>query len=375
MKYIICPDSFKGSLDAMDFCKIASEEIYKRQKDSRIILMPLADGGEGTLDTMLYAMKGRIKSIRVTGPFFDDEVKADVGFFDDGKTAVIESAKAMGLPLAGKRKNPLYTTTFGTGQMIKFAIEEGAERILLTLGGSSTNDLGCGSLCALGAKFFDKDNKAFIPIGATMGLVKSADFSELKKNISGINFTAMCDVTNPLCGKYGCARVFAPQKGADKKAVMQLEEGARTLCEVLHLEKFMDIPGSGAAGGLGFATLALLNGRLKSGIETILDIYHFSEELSDCDYILTGEGSFDEQSMMGKTIGGIISRVKKCEKEKAHFPKLAVFCGINKVTDLSAFSQIQSINVISQNQSLKYAMSHAKSNLRRSLSKWMDSLF
>jgi glycerate kinase len=374
MKYIISPDSFKGSLDAMEFCKIASEEILKKQNSSKIILMPLADGGEGTLDTMLYALNGKTLNTKVTGPFIDDTVKVDIGFFENGKLAVIETSKAMGLPLVGERKNPCLTTTFGVGQMIDYAILQGAEKIVLTLGGSSTNDCGTGMLCAMGAVFFDKNNKPFIPTGGTLSNVVKADFSELQKKIRGIQFTAMCDVKNPLCGKAGCAAVFAPQKGADKKMVLHLDSGAATLCKTLHLEKFMDIPGSGAAGGLGFATVALLNGKLKSGIETILDMYHFSKELLYCDYVLTGEGSFDEQSMMGKTIGGILERVKKIESKNRHFPKVAIFCGVSKIKNFSDISQIQSINVISQNQSLKYAMSHAKSNLRRSVSKWINSI-
>jgi glycerate kinase len=252
---------------------------------------------------------------------------------------------------------------------------QGAEKIVLTLGGSSTNDCGTGMLCAMGAKFFDKNKKIFIPTGGTMCNVAGADLSELQKNISGIEFTAMCDVRNPLCGPAGCASVFAPQKGADSKMVLQLEAGALSLCKVLHLEKYMDIPGSGAAGGLGFATVALLNGMLKRGIDTVLDMYHFSEELSDCDYVLTGEGSFDEQSLMGKTIGGIIERIKKYSTEKKHSPKIVVFCGVNKMQRMTHIPQIQSVNVISTNQSYEYAMCHAKSNLRRSVAKWIQSAF
>ena len=156
--------------------------------------------------------------------------------------------------------------------------------------------------------------------------------------------------------------------------VDHLEKGAQSFCIAVHLEKYMDIPGSGAAGGLGFAAVALLNGTLKSGIETILDMYHFSEELTDCDYVLTGEGSFDEQSMMGKTIGGILGRIQKIENNNQHAPKIVIFCGINKVQNVSVFPEIHSINVISKNQSLKYAMTHAKSNLRRSVKAWLDSV-
>ncbi|MCQ2593363.1 MAG: glycerate kinase [Treponema sp.] len=413
MKFIIAPDSFKGSISAKEFCKIAEKTILAAKKDAQVISMPLADGGEGSLECINAALQGTVSEITVTGPFFNTETLAKIGFYENGKTAVIESAMAMGLPLTGNKKNPELTTTYGVGQMIGFAIKAGAEKIIMALGGSSTNDCGAGMLCALGAVFRDNNGKEFIPTGGTLKDVSSADFSLLKKNIAPqgkkVSFVAMCDVTNPLCGENGCSAVFGPQKGADSSMVARLDKGCRHFSQIVqnHLlancnfqpEKqqisFAEVPGAGAAGGLGFACVSALEGILKSGIETILQLYNFVSALQNCDYIITGEGKFDSQSLMGKTIGGILNQLEKTQKlsestapngnnasaKDKSFSSLSestvpliIFCGKNQAPENTIFKTPLEIIEISTGYQLEYSIEHGAQLLEQAMKKWLEKI-
>lgn len=402
MKFIIAPDSFKGSLSASEFCCVTEDciEKYFTQKNyskPEIILMPLADGGEGTLDCILFASGGEKKSVEVTGPFFKDSVTAQIGFFSTDKKAcseerrrkiaVIETAQAMGLPVAGDRKNPLLTTTYGAGQMILSAIECGVQKIILTLGGSSTNDCGAGLLCALGARFFDSEGKDFIPTGGTLKNISSADFSGVEEKIRGVEITAMCDVNNPLCGTNGASCVYGPQKGASAEDVILLDEGCRNFARVT--EEYFSLrfsdrtvpssetPGAGAAGGLGYCCLVNLHGSLQSGIETILSLYDFDSKKQNADFIITGEGKFDEQSLMGKTIGGLMNHLGITEASsvsKNSSCLLKVFCGTDRCPKEKLPSEKKlSVTEISNGHPLEYSIAHGKELLAEAVTEWLNT--
>lgn len=383
IKFIIAPDSFKSSISAKDFCATAESIIRQQIPGAVIESMPLADGGEGTLECMKYALDGKTETLEVTGPFFGTKVNAEIFHTSDG-TAVIETAQAMGLPIAESfvrrndalsewKKNPLYTTTYGAGELIKKAVDDGAKKIILTLGGSSTNDCGAGLLCALGARFYDSAEKEFIPTGISLKNIAEVDFSLLEKTLRGVEFTAMCDVNNPLCGTNGCSYIYGPQKGASKEDVIFLDEGCAQFAKVIEStfadKKCMSLSeGAGAAGGLGYCTLACLNGKLKSGIQTVLDMYGFDKKLEGTSYVFTGEGCFDEQSLMGKTIGGLVSRMSGSSA------KLVIFCGKNKAAGLSDSITIESINEISTGLELEYALTHADESLAKSISDWLKKI-
>lgn len=383
MKILLAPDSFKGSLSAKDFCNIFEKSAKEICSGITFDFLPVADGGEGTLDCLLSALSGTIEQCTVKNSLFED-VEVPVGFFENKKTAVIEAAFANGLPQIKGRENPEVTTTYGVGQMISFAIDHGAEKIILTLGGSSTNDCGLGMLSALGAEFYDKENKSFIPSGGTLCNIAKINLANLKSKIKNTSFIGMCDVKNPLCGENGCSYIFAPQKGADSEMVKRLDKGCRHTAEIFlqnqteNLQKtnstepktdFSLFEGAGAAGGLGFAILAGLNGTLRSGIDMVLDLCNFDERIKDCDYIITGEGSFDYQSLMGKVIGGIISRV---QKSNLKIP-VSVFCG--KLGQITTKPEgLADIIEISTGQELSYALSHAHENLEKAAQKWISKV-
>jgi len=359
MKYLIAPDSFKGSLSASEFCKIAEETIKVKDSSAQVITMPLADGGEGTLDCLIEATKGTINKCFVQNSLFD-EITVPVGFFDNGKFAIVESALSNGLPQIKGNENPLETSTYGVGQMLGFAVDMGAKNVILTLGGSSTNDCGLGMLAALGACFYNKEGISFVPVGGTLQEVVDFDFSMMYPRLVGARFEAMCDVDNPLCGEKGCSKVFAPQKGSDAAMVEQLEAGCKHIKELFAQrlgQDFSEVPGAGAAGGLGFAVLAGLCGTLKSGSNMVLDLYKFEDCIKDVDCIITGEGSFDQQSLMGKIVGTVIKR--------SAGKKVAVFCGKQK--DKVELPENVQVYEISQGQDLEYAMEHAKENLEKAL--------
>ncbi len=373
MRILIVPDSFKGSLTATEFCDVAERGIRKVIPDADILKMPIADGGEGTMDSILSVLGGYTEKIEVTGAFVDEKRTVRVGFVDGDetsvKTAVIETAEAMGLPSVGEKKNPCLTTTFGVGEMIEYALERGAKKLILTLGGSSTNDCGAGMMAALGAVFGDSDGGAFVPTGGTLGKVLSCDFSAMFEKLSGIEIVAMCDVTNPLCGENGCSAVYAPQKGADAAMVKFLDSGCRHFADVVASstgKDFSEFPGAGAAGGLGFACVSCLHGTLRSGIDTILSLYNFGAAAGTADYVVTGEGRFDEQSLMGKAIGGIVKKTREAAvaARRGNIP-VVVFCGKSE----AAFPELL-VYEISAGQELEYAMSHAAQNLELSVEKW-----
>jgi glycerate kinase len=307
MRFLLVPDSFKGSISAKEFCDIAEKSIKNLFHDAEILSYPISDGGENSVEYLTQLLNGRLIPCKATDSnFFVKTVT--FGVTDD--IAIISVASSAGLADA-MIKNPLYTTTFGVGEQIKMAKTLGKKHIYLCLGGSSTNDAGAGMLSALGAKFFDQAGSLFIPTGATLGNVHSYNLDELNNNIQGMKFTALCDVTNPLLGEKGCSYTYAKQKGASDKEIELLEENMKKFAKVTEcIGVDSDFPGSGSAGGMGYAVKAFLSGKIHSGIDFFLDSMDFYAKAKDSDYIFTGEGRFDKTSIMGKAISGIMSRCK-----------------------------------------------------------------
>lgn len=311
--FILVPDSFKGTLSAIEVCNIMKSSIKNLYKDANIISVPVADGGEGTVDAFLYALGGEKKSIWVSDAFNEQKILAHYAMLKDN-IAVIEMAACAGLPLVKNRLEPDKTTTFGVGELIIDAINSGAKKIILGLGGSATNDGGCGMAAALGVKFKDEQDQEFIPTGGTLSQIYKIDMNNIYSKIKDIEFISMCDVDNPLCGRLGASAVFAPQKGADEDMVKSLDEGLAHLAKIikrdLHIE-VKDIKGAGAAGGLGAGSIAFLQSKLTKGIDVILDTINFDELVSKADIIFTGEGKFDSQSLHGKVVMGVANRSQK----------------------------------------------------------------
>lgn len=311
--FILVPDSFKGTLSAIEVCNIMKSSIKNLYKDANIISVPVADGGEGTVDAFLYALGGEKKSIWVSDAFNEQKILAHYAMLKDD-IAIIEMATCAGLPLVKNRLEPDKTTTFGVGELIIDAINSGAKKIILGLGGSATNDGGCGMASALGVKFKDEQDQEFIPTGGTLSQIYKIDMNNIYSKIKDVEFISMCDVDNPLCGRLGASAVFAPQKGADEDMVKLLDEGLAHLAKIikrdLHIE-VKDIKGAGAAGGLGAGSIAFLQSKLTKGIDVILDTINFDELVSKADIVFTGEGKFDSQSLHGKVVMGVANRSQK----------------------------------------------------------------
>lgn len=303
MKFILAPDSFKGTLSAVDACEIMHTEIVHVFPCAEVVSIPIADGGEGTVDAFLAAAGGQRIEITCAGPY-GKPMRASYGILADG-TAVVELAACAGLPLVSDAPNPEATTTYGVGELITHAAQNGAKRIILGLGGSATTDGGCGMAAALGVRFYDSTGCTFIPTGATLEDITRID-TNARAPLPPI--TAMCDVTNPLLGETGAAVVFSPQKGANAAMAVRLEAGLIHLAAVCTQDLSTDvrtIPGGGAAGGAGAGCVAFLGAHLQSGIETLLDITNFDTHLKGATAVFTGEGKIDSQSIHGKAISGI----------------------------------------------------------------------
>lgn len=316
MKFILIPDSFKGTLSSEQICKIAKEKVEKHFPGAETVCVPVADGGEGSVDAFISALGGEKVTVKVKNPYFED-MDAYYGLIHNGKTAVIEMASCAGLPLVEDRKDPRKTTTYGVGQLILAAAERGVEKIIVGLGGSSTNDGGCGAAAAVGVKFYDAEGKEFVPTGGTTIDIKKIDLNGRNPLLDKIEIVTMCDIDNPMYGPTGAAHIFGPQKGADPEMVLALDEGIKNLSKVIAETSGNDIseiPGTGAAGAMGAGMIAFFDSRLQMGIQTVLDTVDFDDMITDADYIITGEGKLDSQSLRGKVVIGIAGRAKKQNK-------------------------------------------------------------
>lgn len=310
-KYVLIPDSFKGTLSSADICRIASEEILRLEPEAEICAIPVADGGEGTVDAFLAAVGGTRAEVPCTGPC-GQEVMGFYGLLPDG-TAVVEMAAAAGLPLAGACRDPEKTTTYGVGQLMAHALSRGAKRLVLGLGGSATNDGGCGAAAALGAEFLDVKGRAFVPTGGTLTQIAHIRMEGLRETLAGAEVTVMCDIDNPLCGPAGAAAVFGPQKGADAAMVARMDAGLRHLAETLEKDVGMEVltlAGGGSAGGFGAGAAAFFGGQLRMGIDVVLDLTDFDRKCRGASLVITGEGHLDSQSLRGKTVVGVARRAR-----------------------------------------------------------------
>ena len=312
-KILLVPDSFKGTLSSRQVCQVMSGQLRRFFPQAQVKSIPVADGGEGSVEAFLAAAGGERRMLTVTGPF-GEPVEAFYGILGDGRTAVIEMAACAGLPLAEGRLNPERATTYGVGELLLAAKEAGCTKAILGLGGSCTNDGGAGAAAALGAKFTRADGAAFIPTGGTLGEIAALDVSPVAQALQGMELTAMCDIDNPLYGDAGAAAVFAPQKGADAAMVARLDAGLRHLGQVSARclgRDFSHLPGAGAAGGLGFGMAAFCGAQLRMGIDAVLDAVGFDSLLPGTDVVFTGEGKIDSQSARGKVVSGVAARCRK----------------------------------------------------------------
>lgn len=312
-KVVLIPDSFKGTLSSQKICDIIGDKVRKHFPGCETVSIPVADGGEGSVDCFLSALGGEKVTETVKNPYFED-MESFYGLIDNGNTAVIEMASCAGLPLVEDRKDPRKTTTYGVGQLILAAAARGVKKIIVGLGGSSTNDGGCGAAAAVGIKFYNAKGESFVPTGGTTGEIVSIDFSGRDASLNGIEIVTMCDIDNPMYGPTGASHVFAPQKGADPDMVLFLDEGIKNLCEVIKKDKGVDLsetPGGGAAGAMGAGMIAFFDSRLQMGIQTVLDTVEFDRVISDADMVFTGEGKLDSQSLRGKVVIGVAARAQK----------------------------------------------------------------
>ena len=312
-KILLVPDSFKGTLSSRQVCQVMAGQLRRFFPQAQVKSIPVADGGEGSVEAFLAAAGGERRTRTVTGPF-GEPVEAFYGILGDGRTAVIEMAACAGLPLAEGRLNPERATTYGVGELLLAAKEAGCTKAILGLGGSCTNDGGAGAAAALGAKFTRADGAAFVPTGGTLGEIAALDVSPVAQALQGMELTAMCDIDNPLYGEAGAAAVFAPQKGADAAMVARLDAGLRHLGQVAARclgRDFSHLPGAGAAGGLGFGMAAFCGAQLRMGIDAVLDAVGFDSLLPGTDVVFTGEGKIDSQSARGKVVSGVAVRCRK----------------------------------------------------------------
>lgn len=363
MRVLIASDSFKGTLSSKEVATSISNAILKKDTNAQIEILPIADGGEGLVDCFKQIIPHKEIVANVTGPNFQ-KLEAKYILSLDNQTAVIEMASCAGLPLANP-KSAKDTTTFGVGELINHAKNLGAKHIILGIGGSATNDAGCGMASALGTKFINKNGEEFIPVGKTLNEI---EYIKLFKDDS-INITTLCDVKNPMFGPNGAAFVFGKQKGATEQDITDLDNNLKYLSNKL-LElgiKDFNKEGSGAAGALGAGILAFTNGKLTRGIDAILDALDFENKASNVDYIITGEGSLDSQSFQGKVIDGIISK-------SGTTPIIAVV-GISKIDDPTQYGLTKVFETNFMHKPFEEIVSSSKQDLDICASKVADFLY
>lgn len=322
MRAVAAIDSLKGSLTSLEAGFAISEGIKRVYPDAEVVVRPLADGGEGTVEALALGMNGRLEKVKVTGPL-GKEVEAVYGIIEESMTAIVEMSAAAGITLVEEaERNPLHTTTYGVGEMIRDAIEKGCRRFIVGIGGSATNDGGIGMLQALGYAFLDKDGMQ-VAFGAK-GLkdIERIDDSNVIPELKECSFKVACDVTNTLCGEQGCSAVYGPQKGATPSMIMQMDKWLAYYANLTQ-EKYpkanKNQAGTGAAGGLGFAFLAYTNAVLESGIKIVLEETRLEEYVKDADIVITGEGRLDGQTVMGKAPIGVAEIAKRYGKKVIAF--------------------------------------------------------
>jgi glycerate kinase len=308
MKIVIAPDSFKDSLSAQGVADAIALGLSEVWPDAQLVKCPMADGGEGTIESVLAACNGELRRIEVRGPL-GATVNAAWGWLPHSHTAIIEMAEASGLQLVPvDQRDACSSSTFGTGQLIRAALDAGAQRVILAIGGSATNDGGAGAMQALGVKLLDARDKALEPGGLALAQLARIDMTDIDPRLAGVRFDIAADVNNPLCGPHGASAIFGPQKGASPEQVEQLDVAlghfAELCAQALNTE-VRDEPGSGAAGGLGFAAKAFLGAQFQAGVEVVAELVGLAEAVKNADLVITGEGRFDAQTLRGKTPFGV----------------------------------------------------------------------
>ncbi len=316
MRIIVAPDSFKGSISALGVAEAIERGIRAVFPEAEVVLVPIADGGEGTVEALVAATGGRIEHATVRGPL-GEPVRAQWGVLGDGETAVIEMAAASGLPLVPKeRRDPRITTTFGTGELMKAALDAGLSKLVVGIGGSATNDGGAGMARALGVRFLDAAGADLPEGGAALARLARIDLAGLDPRLAGAAILVACDVDNPLTGPRGASAVYGPQKGATAEMVRQLDAALRNYAAVAGAATgrvAAGVPGAGAAGGLGAGLLFFTPAQLRPGVEIVLEATRFSEIVKGADLVVTGEGHADFQSAMGKAPAGVARAAKRHE--------------------------------------------------------------
>lgn len=373
MKILIAPDKFKGSLTAHEVCEITSGALLEADPALDIEVVPLADGGEGTADVLTYNTQGRFVEVIVKDPLWRN-IQATYGISDDGSTAFIEMAKASGLQLLRPHeRNPMTTTTFGTGQLIAHALDQGVAQVVLGIGGSATNDAGIGMAQALGFQFNDADGKMLDGQGGNLSSIHEILSKQKHPSLSQASFFVLCDVNNPLHGPRGAAHVFAKQKGATDEMISKLDEGLRHFETIAR--KFSDrpvnFPGAGAAGGLGAGAKLFLNATFESGIDYMVEFLGLQQKIRHADLVITGEGKIDEQTLSGKVVKGITSLAKKNSKQTL------LVCGICELSDsqLNKLGSNQLISLSDRETPPLQAIAKAKEMLHAKVKKWyFDSI-
>lgn len=316
--FVLAPDSFKESMTAKEVCIAMEAGIKKVYPDADFIHVPMADGGEGTVQSLIDATGGTLYSLDVTGPL-GTPVNARYGIMGDRETAVIEMAEASGIHyVTQETKNPLITTTYGTGELIRACLDKGIKKIIIGIGGSATNDGGTGMAEALGVQFLDKEGNPIPRGGGYLNQLHTVDTSKIDSRLADVTMVVACDVTNPLCGETGASHVFGPQKGATPEMVKQLDQNLAHYADIVEQQlgqAVQNTPGAGAAGGLGAGLLLFTNATLQKGIDIVIEFSGLREKLKNADYVFTGEGGIDYQTQFGKTPYGVAQAAKKLDKK------------------------------------------------------------
>ncbi|MCB8817732.1 glycerate kinase family protein [Desulfosporosinus shakirovi] len=366
MRIVIAPDSFKGCLNALGVAQAMRKGVQRVYPESIVEMIPMADGGEGTVEAMLSSVCGVKVKVNTTDPL-GRPLEATYGLIDNGLTAIIEMAAASGLTLlSNEEKRPRITSTYGTGLLIRDALERGVNKILLGIGGSATNDGGAGLAVALGVKLLDSQGKQLPPGGAALASLSSIDMSEINPKLSKVKIEVACDVQNPLCGPEGASAVYGPQKGASPEDVKVLDAALNTLGERLSAvtgTKLLELAGGGAAGGLGAGAVGFLGAQLRAGSQIVLEVSNADEKIKCADLVLTGEGRTDFQTAYGKVPVGVAALAKK-----HNVPVLVISGSVEGPPDVFFVQGIQSCFSVSEGPgTLKEAFAKAQEQLERAV--------
>lgn len=370
MKILIAPDSFKESMTAYEATWAIEKGIKEYSQDIQTIQCPLADGGEGTLETLIHAMNGIIEYEEVTGPLFQ-KIHAPIGYVDD--IAIIECAKVCGLELLDeKQKDPHHTTSYGLGELMEKAMKPHVRKIMICLGGSATNDGGIGMLAALGVRFYNQQHEQVTLTMSGLKDIQSVDISGIDERLKQFEIIGVCDVNNPLCGQKGATAIYGPQKGVLQSEIMHVDQAMAhyaSLIDTLLQYRYCDCEGAGAAGGLGYALLSLCHAKFQKGFDVMSEVTHLEEKIQIADCVIVGEGKIDQQTQYGKTPYGVL-----CQAKKYHKPTIA-FAG--KVSDLSHLKQLGFAHVYQitpSDMDLATALKQGQINLKECVKQHMEEI-